>query len=267
MRKAYILTFHGSVNYGAVLQAYALNKTIQFLGVDCQVIDYNRKLHHRNFLKINAKTFKSAIYQLMQYPGKFILHRKFDRFTRSRTTLTKISYNGYDALSRDEFSDDAIYIVGSDQVWNCELTENNFHYFLDFTSSPNKYSYAASFGVSDISSWQYRDKILNLLRDFAKISVREESGQAILEKELNSDSVVVCDPTFLLKNSDWDKVASHVRESGYILTFMLSYSDEIINAAKKLSDKTGLPIINIAYSVKGISGIKDIKNVLMVVKK
>ena len=35
-----IITFHGALNYGAVLQTYALQKKIEELGGESEVIDY-----------------------------------------------------------------------------------------------------------------------------------------------------------------------------------------------------------------------------------
>ena len=35
-----ILTFHKAINYGAVLQAYALRSTVELLGENCCVINY-----------------------------------------------------------------------------------------------------------------------------------------------------------------------------------------------------------------------------------
>ena len=34
------MTFHRAINYGAVLQAFALCKFINNMGVECEVIDY-----------------------------------------------------------------------------------------------------------------------------------------------------------------------------------------------------------------------------------
>ena len=55
-----ILTFHKSINYGSVLQAYALSKTLKDAGYSVEIIDYepqryeeiyslylkNNSLHH-----------------------------------------------------------------------------------------------------------------------------------------------------------------------------------------------------------------------------
>ena len=40
MKKAGIVTFHRALNYGAVLQTYALQKTVSKLGAECEVVDY-----------------------------------------------------------------------------------------------------------------------------------------------------------------------------------------------------------------------------------
>ena len=42
MKKIGILTYHRSINYGAMLQAYALRYTIQKLGYKVEVIDYGK---------------------------------------------------------------------------------------------------------------------------------------------------------------------------------------------------------------------------------
>lgn len=258
--KVYLLTFHGSVNYGAVLQALALSKTLGSLGYACEVIDYNRELHHKNFLKSYSKSFKGKLYQALQYPQKFKLHKKFDSFIKANMPLSSKAYNGFGALSSEVFDENAAFIVGSDQVWNCELTENNYHYFLDFTASENKFSYAASFGVSDISGWENKARVLELLQQFKSISVREESGAEIIKKELNRESTVVCDPTFLLEKSDWEQVASLNDRGKYVLLFMLSYNKDLHERARELAKQKNLPLVNLAYSVKNIEGAENVPN-------
>lgn len=259
----YLLTFHGSVNYGAVLQAYALSKTLCTMGCTCKVIDYNREAHHANFLQLTGKSWKGMAYQLLQLPDKYILHKKFNAFTLRNMPLTDKSYNGPGALQTDDFEKDAFFLVGSDQVWNCELTDNNMHYFLDFTDSPHKYSYAASFGVADISNWRNRDTVLQLMRQFSRVSVREESGREIARRELGIDAQVVCDPTFLLNGDDWQKVAVYREKvhSGYILLFLLTYNEALVRAAEKLAEEKHIPIINIAYTVRNVPGARNVKNV------
>ena len=47
-----ILTLHNAINYGATLQALALQKYIEELGVDVEIIDYrNKHIEKRNIGK------------------------------------------------------------------------------------------------------------------------------------------------------------------------------------------------------------------------
>lgn len=99
-------------------------------------------------------------------------------------------------------------VVGSDQVWNPELTlQFADDYFLKFVPSPvRRISYAASFGIEPFDWLQKYDdghKGL-LLKDFYAISLRETTGDAIcrsLMPELKTK--LVLDPTLLLSEKDY----------------------------------------------------------------
>ena len=39
--KVGLITFHKSYNCGSILQAYALKKTIESLGHECEIIDFS----------------------------------------------------------------------------------------------------------------------------------------------------------------------------------------------------------------------------------
>ena len=67
--KCGIITFHRAINYGGVLQAYALSKSLEKLGVEAEVIDYYcsylEKMYRPSFkdyfTKYNIKRIGSAI--------------------------------------------------------------------------------------------------------------------------------------------------------------------------------------------------------------
>lgn len=56
MKKIGILTYHRSINYGAMLQAYALRYTIQKLGYKVEVIDYGKIGQEKIFFLVNLFT-------------------------------------------------------------------------------------------------------------------------------------------------------------------------------------------------------------------
>ena len=67
--KCGIMTFHRAINYGGVLQAYALKKYISDkLSVDCNVIDYRCKnIEDMYDLRLNTKTLKGFITSIIKY--------------------------------------------------------------------------------------------------------------------------------------------------------------------------------------------------------
>ena len=100
------------------------------------------------------------------------------------------------------------FIVGSDQVWNTQLTGNDFTYYLDFIKdSHKKNSYAASFGYSKLPE-EVKEKAIDLLKDFNTLNIREKQGKEIIINEIKNKEVnVVMDPTFLLDKEEWKKFA------------------------------------------------------------
>jgi hypothetical protein len=58
------ITFHRAINYGAILQAYALQKKIEELGGQCTVLDYRNDLlesKHKEMKITDCKTIKDYI--------------------------------------------------------------------------------------------------------------------------------------------------------------------------------------------------------------
>ena len=58
--KAGILTFHRALNYGAVLQTFALSRAVCSLGAECKVIDYRSEPLEDTYKVFNFKTTASA---------------------------------------------------------------------------------------------------------------------------------------------------------------------------------------------------------------
>ena len=75
-----ILTFHKAINYGSVLQAWALQNTLKMNGYDSEIIDYEPKeLRHlyETSLK-DAKGFKRKLKRILSFKRKVSMQR--DKF-------------------------------------------------------------------------------------------------------------------------------------------------------------------------------------------
>lgn len=236
-----ILTFPRAINYGAALQATALQNTLQNLSNDTAFMPYKNKK-----IEASSKVFdisqmlsvKYTIAHLYNLPDALKRKKKFDRFCRKNM----------DFGSSDPYSYDAV-ITGSDQVWNYNLTDDDWFYYLDFDKKGvKKISYAASLGVSSIEK-KHIEKICSLINDFDYLSVRERTAEKLLSPLSDKKVEVVIDPTLLLNKKQWEKFSAKAEtEQKYIFVYTVFNSDKIWDYAEKLSKKTGLPIKTISYS-------------------
>lgn len=254
MKKIATLTFHNCNNYGAVLQAYALQQTILKAGFDTEIINYTRDNMHDVFimLKTKIKSISSGkpdkqLYTIkefcdMVFKGEGNTKDISEAFTRFRKTYLKLSQPVSRKTIKTIEPDYSRIIVGSDQVWNCGRVNIEPTYMLDFVSDSNKKaSYAPSFGINKIPD-KYKEIYESLLSDFSFLSVREEQGASIIMDLIGKKAEVVLDPTFLLNKSDWMKLKIDVPTDRYILVYQLEISERLMNFARQLSDSTGIKL-------------------------
>lgn len=223
-----ILTFHNVYNYGAVLQAYALQEYLISKGFNIEIINYTRKrqkdltdiISTRNGVK---RFFKS----LLLFPvlrQRIVRKRKFDNFINKKMYLSKDKYDEKSDISCTNrlYS---IFLIGSDQVWNVKKkADTSFAYFLKFAdNNKGKIAYAPSVGISTLSELDaYKDELLR----FDYISCRESGGARELSKLLNKDVPVVLDPTLLVQPN---VLMSHLDKAPgekYILYYSLDGFDK-----------------------------------------
>lgn len=255
-----IITFHSAHNYGAVLQAYALNKKIINLGYEAEIIDYRpqfiTELYSVNPIHKLYK-LKSIISLLSIYPIRFKKYKKFQQFINNELVLSDKKFNNYAELNDYSF-DYNVYIAGSDQIWNPEINGVMGEYFLDFVNNNMelKISYAASFGKSTLDK-RYEEEIASYLKKLDAISVREEDGVKIVNNLINSEPIRVLDPVFLLNAVEWKEqiVIPEIKEK-FILVYMMEYNKKVVDIAGKLAKEKKIKILNISNSIKVPKGFE-----------
>ena len=152
MKKINIITFHRAHNYGAVLQAFALQNKLMSKNYDVEEIDYTRKNllnSYKIFKPIRKnipKWIKENFNSLRNYKYKKMRYLTFNNFINKYIKSTSIKYNEKSIIKNPPVSD--IYITGSDQVWNIGIvTELSDIYTLNFgNKNVRRISYAASVG-------------------------------------------------------------------------------------------------------------------------
>lgn len=248
-----ILTFVGTQSHGACLQAYALKTVMEQNNYLVEIINYKcpqiaKEMTDR--LKLKKYDPKSlATWTIRSY---FIRnrYRKFGSFNKM--------FLGIDGLSDTiEYSKYNNIVIGSDQVWNLNLTNCDFTFFgADCPSSSELNTYAASLGEVAFPK-ESEDKCFDFIKRFNTVNVRENDLKYYITEHLKEKDVnLVLDPTLLLTKEYWNLMVDDkpIISSKYIL---IHYPDETKwEEIYKLSRKMNLEIVFITNQIKPKRGCK-----------
>lgn len=253
-KKVGIITIHKSpVNFGAVLQCYALWKYIENQGYDCEIIDlvrpWSKKYIKSSLFKEKSK--EKNIYSIKKIIKKILLFKE-NSLTEPYENNRFKEFNGLMRYSKQYCCVDDlyqtppiydIYISGSDQIWNPTMPFINEPYFLTFVpKGKRKISYASSFAITELPLGIWKN-YGSWLKDYKKISVRESSGINIVKKEFGCNAVVVLDPTMLFSSEEWSSLFITPQDkSKYIVLYLLHYNQIIISNANRLAKKYNLKL-------------------------
>lgn len=224
--KVGILTFHDAHNYGAVLQAYALKKYITKLGHNARIINYHHYTIPDGFPKENNEkrweNFNSFIQKLIDYD---------EEVYQTEEELEKLDID--------------VWICGSDQIWNTEITNGiNKGFFLNFKTKGKKISYAVSMGIPELPK-EHEEEFEKCIKNLDYISVREETLKKYVEKFTDKPIIKAIDPTFLLEKEDYDELIQENKQEDYILINELGPDDRLIKIAEKIANERNLKIIEL----------------------
>lgn len=237
--KIAILTHPLRVNYGGLLQAYALKKILENEGhevfhLQLESYKYSRKYSIIIYLKAILKYIIGRIngnykifYTLVPLSEqKMNLIRKYT--TQFHEKLNIKYYKSFEPTLNTEYD---AFIVGSDQIWRPGFTPNIYNYYLDFVDEKvhKKIAYAASLGVE---YWPYNEletkKIKELIEKFSFISVRELKARDLYKEHISMEFPVVLDPTLLLKAEDYKALflENSNNANNYIAVYILNEDKE-----------------------------------------
>lgn len=266
-----IVTYVKCDNYGAELQAYALQKKLNDWGYNAEVLDLEKQKKNLASSRVIRKAILNRYKQFGLFNGtKAVLRLIFDKYAvyksnKNNSSKIKERHNLFSSFF-DEFirHSDKYYsladiynvdlpydtfITGSDQIWNYMQTDYLDVYFLKFASRFNarKIAYAGSFSVPAIPD-DLKSTYSELIKNLDYISVRELDAQKIVEICSGRTAQVVLDPTFLLTKEEWIKnigVKRKFADGKYVLIYTLSGSRYIYNLAKTIASRLGVEVINI----------------------
>lgn len=251
MRKIGILTYHTGYNYGASLQAFALQGIVKRMDYEVEIINFETEqfIASREMFSRHPRRIKEIIKIVSRIPYYTPLKRRqslFDEFTNNCLEISPLYRTEQEVINHA--CDYSCIICGSDQIWNVSQDDApaaNFLYFLNFPKHQRRISYAASFGKWVKEAPKYEDFFVTWLKQFDSISVRETSGMNYV-KSLGLDCELCLDPTVLLDKEDYEEIcAERLVKEKYVLLFSWACTDNVVEAAKKVGSELGLPVINI----------------------
>ena len=220
-----VVTFYGVNNYGAMLQAYALQSFLELRGHE--VVQINNKLSVNSecvslWNLLYARSLKTWVFKIK-------LWREGGRMWR-RVTLPflRASLHGTNVrLKKGRLPPELmcdVYLVGSDQMWNVDFSARyKREVFLDFAPDHCKrLAYAVSMGgrIWDEKDWT---TIAPLLKKFNALSVREDVDIKKIKKIAEVSAEWMPDPTLLHRADFYKKSLIREQEAMTGHSFVFGY--------------------------------------------
>ncbi len=270
--KVGIVTFVRCGNYGAELQAYALQYVLnRQLEVDAEVIDLQKdsapqhdaikkairnRLAYYGIMKGSLKIIELIIskYQAKKKKGydpvkSELRKQRFESFFQEYIKHSERHYHVSDLRGIHDIPWDVL-ITGSDQVWNFRQTNYLDVYFLKFSKDlgAKTIAYAPSFGFSEIPA-DRADLYKELLGNIDCLSVREANGIEMIRKCCNREAVQVLDPTLLLNREQWVENVGipemSYQKKRYVIIYTITGSKYIYRLAKSIALQLNAQVVNI----------------------
>lgn len=226
-----ILTHPLFGNYGGMLQAYAMQRSLAANALESSVCRY----YAYPALPFHKEVARRLLSGIREAVACFV-----PRFGRKKVSEIHFYRNGEQFLKRyvkslsyeESCRSGRAWIVGSDQVWRAEYVNHwgglPFFFLSDLPAEVRSLSiaYAASFGTEKWSGTVDEAKVCaSLLKEFRAVSVREHSGIDICREHLGVAAVQMPDPTMLLSADDYSELIAKEKTwtppSEYIAAYIL----------------------------------------------
>lgn len=248
-----ILSLSLYVNYGGILQTYALQTVLERMGHEVTFIqkrNWPLRLKLKDMPIVYAKRIVKNLmgqHVPMSYERIFnseapIIRQNIEPFVRKHIRMKVV--DDYRQIRETDF--DAI-VVGSDQIWRPLYVKHIESAFLDFAKDWNnikRVAYAASFGTDN---WEYsrnqNERCRKLVKLFNAVSVREASGVKLCKEHFGVEAKHVLDPTMLLEAEDYIKLFKEndtPKSDGNLLCYILDESEEKSKIIDMISEQKHL---------------------------
>lgn len=261
-----IVTCHTPQNYGAMLQAYGLQKYLEGKNIYSEIIDYAPLIFFEELSlffignkDIKSNFVKRIAYIFLKLPSRIKRRTNFNKFKKAYLNISNKRYLSYEELKSNPPIYDQ-YICGSDQIWNTKGIRGwDPTFYLQFVPQIEKRnSYAASMSIDSPVNDQVKSIVFPMVSEINRISMREINVIKDIQTYIKKKIDYVLDPVYLLPEHMWKNLAlaAPCETKDYILVYPMGNSEHVLQNAKILSKHTGLPIYCITASTKKLKDIK-----------
>ncbi|MCI9440775.1 MAG: polysaccharide pyruvyl transferase family protein [Ruminococcus sp.] len=258
-----ILTFYWADDYGAMLQAYALKRCLEKVSkTRVEIIPYtSARLEGRYWFfpvtgrkkgeKINYIFLWGRFFTNVCYFRSFLRRRRNMRAFRRRHLTRKPASGNADRLSLQKYS---CIFVGSDQVWNPEITIGLDDVYLGNIKERGDCiwaAYGASFGGDSLPAKYDKEFSGSVGHNFSDISLREKSAVPFVKKFFHGNVTDVLDPALLLERKEWEQIGKLPARKDYILFIYTEYNEQMLQYLQKLAKELEKKVVQLSMPWPG----------------
>ena len=264
-QKVLLTTVFSGYNYGSSLQAFAGKVIFADLGLDCDLVALKSLIKGRDVrlkkligilvrsLMLRGKNGSKALNTYQASYNKEMIGDSatlFSRFTDDYLQPKYLSWSGLKNQSRESIA----CFAGSDQIWNSSTMYVDPLYYLRFATAEKRIAFAPSFGRDFIADYNL-EKMSTWIKDFAFLSVREDSGVRLIKEMTGRDAIQLVDPTLIVDRETWiNKLNLTSDTKDYILAYFLDTpSDKAKNTIATLKENLNCEVIAIPYQFDDMS--------------
>lgn len=248
-------------NYGSKLQARATIQLFEELGHVCKVIHYGKAglwFKLKALPRLLNKTFRQDKFVEWNIARSFKQHPEISE----ELQLRRKTFKDYDKKYFDQYevygakyadiqciaNDYEAIVTCSDQLWSPSGLGTNFYNLMFVPDNINKVSFASSFGVSQIPSYQ-KKATAKYLRRIEHVSCRENRGAEIVKELTGRDVPVLMDPVFAFNKEQWSNIIPEekVYDEPYLLCFLLGDTIAYREAVKSFATQKDLKIVTLRF--------------------
>lgn len=249
-------------NYGGMLQAYATVSMLEALGLDYELIQYEKSRTPVEIIKSLPRLLNGVLLNdkyeaflkkvgMKKHPefakNNDIRMNAFHKFKDEHFKNLSPVFKGYEQLCEGAKRYDAV-ITGSDQLWSPAGLPTNYYNLQFVPDEIRKISFASSFGVKNIP-WYQTKRTAEYLKRIEFISMRESRGSEIVKELTGRDVPTILDPVFMFDKNGWEKlipVENEINEP-YIFAYFLGSNPEHRDAVKKAASELGCKIVALRH--------------------